>query len=255
MRVTVLGSAASHAGESQACAGHLVEGGGARILMDCGNGVLSNLYRVADPLSLDAVFVTHNHPDHYADLYSMQAMLRYAPSGPIDGVPLYTPGNLFERMQGLLSERGSVEFRDAFDNHLLVDGESIRIADMVITPMLVDHTEPTFALRVEAEGATVAYTADTSPGAHALEAARGADLLLAEATLPEQFAGMSPHLTAGEAGELARDAGAGMLVLVHVWPTNDRFEMARTAAEAFGGQVEVGCELVSYDVIARGTAQ
>ena len=50
----------------------------------------------------------------------------------------------------------------------------------------------------------------------------GADLLLAEATLPEAYAGAAPHMTASQAGELAREAGARALVLVHVWPTNDR---------------------------------
>ncbi len=114
MRLTVLGSAASHARAGQACAGHLVESGKTRLLFDCGNGALANLYRVADPYSIGAVFVTHNHPDHYVDLYSMQAMLRYAPQGPMPSVPLYMPEALFGTMQMLLSERGAAEFRKAF---------------------------------------------------------------------------------------------------------------------------------------------
>ncbi len=248
MRVTVLGSAASHAGEGQACAGHLVEGAGVAVLFDCGNGVLANLYRAADPLSIDAVFITHNHPDHYCDLYSLQAMLRYAPDGPVGPIPLYLPEGLFERMQCLLSPRGAAEFREAFVPTALQHEVPVAIGGMVVTPCLVEHTEPTFALRADADGARIAYTADTSPGEHALCAAAGADLLLAEATLPQRFAGMSPHLTAREAGELAAAAGARELVLVHVWPTNDRGVMEAEARAVFDGSVTVATELTTFHI-------
>jgi ribonuclease BN (tRNA processing enzyme) len=248
MRLTVLGSAASHAGRGEACAGHLIQGGGVSVLFDCGNGVLANLYKVADPYSIDAVFVTHNHPDHYADLYSMQAMLRYAPSGPVSGVALYMPDGLFDRLQLLLSERGAREFREAFDYKPLVDGVAVTVGAMTVTPHAVEHTEPTYALCAQADGGRLCYTADTAPGDSALAAASEAGLLLAEATLPEAFAGASPHLTASQAGELATAAGARELVLVHVWPTNDRAQMAEAARSKFAGPVTVASELDSFDI-------
>lgn len=249
MRLTVLGSAASFAGAGQACAGHLVEGGGAKVLFDCGNGVLSNLQLLEDgPIRLDAVFITHNHPDHYADLYCLNSALRYDPAGPLPPMPLYLPEGLFERLQALLSERGASEFRDAFEPHVLRHEEPISISGMQVTPCRVEHTEPTFALVADAEGQRVAYTADTSPGDHALCAAQDADLLLAEATLPEEFAGAAPHLTARQAGELATKADAGTLVLVHVWPTNDRELMQAQAAESFDGPVYVAEELERFEI-------
>jgi ribonuclease BN (tRNA processing enzyme) len=253
MRVTVLGSAASHAGPGEACSGHLIEGGGASVLFDCGNGVLSNLHRVADPYALDAVFITHNHPDHFVDLYSMQAMLRYAPEGPRAPVPLFMPQGLFERMQLLLSERGAEEFREAFHLTEFTHKERIQVGSLLVTPYSVNHTEPTFALVAEADGARVCYTADTAPGPWAVEAARGADLVLSEATLPEEYAGAAPHMTSAQAGALARDAGAERLVLVHIWPTNDRARMAKTAQEVFGGLVTVATELDTFEVIRKGT--
>lgn len=251
MRVTVLGSSASHAGEGQACAGYLVEAGDTRVLLDCGNGVLSNLYRVIDPYSLDAVFITHNHPDHYADLYSLHAMLRYAPSGPVCGMRLFTPDGLFDRMQLLLSERGAQDFREAFEDSELLAGQAVVVGDMTITPQEVDHTPPTFALAVDADGSRLVFTADTAPGDRAEAAVAGADLLIAEATLPERYAGMSPHLTAREAGELARSAGAAELVLTHVWPTNDREAMRADASASFDGPVTVAVEFASFEVPVR----
>lgn len=248
MRLTVLGSSASCAGPGQACAGHYLEAGGARVLFDCGNGVLANLGRIEDPTALDAVFVTHNHPDHYVDLYCLQSMLRYAPQGPRAPVPLYVAGELFERMQCLLSERGAHEFAEAFVPVSLVDGETVEIGDLRVTPYEVAHTAPTFALRAEVDGTSLCYTSDTSPGPHAVRAAKGVDLLLAEATLPEEFAGAAPHMTAAEAGQLGKEAGARALALVHVWPTNDRDVMAQVASEAYGGPVVVAQEFDEFDI-------
>lgn len=244
----MLGSSASCAGPGQACAGHYLEAGGARILFDCGNGVLANLGRLENPISLDAVFLTHNHPDHYADIYCLQSMIRYAPEGPVGPIPLYVAGALFERMQCLLSERGAREFAEAFVPVQLVDGETIEIGDVRVTPYAVMHTAPTFALRAEVDGTSLCYTSDTSPGDHTLRAAKDVDLLIAEATLPEEFAGAAPHLTAVEAGQLARDAGARALALVHIWPTNNREEMARLASEAYGGQVVVAQEFDEFEI-------
>ncbi len=248
MRLTVLGSAASFAGPGQACAGHLLEAGGARVLLDCGNGVLANLGRVADPLSLDAVFVSHDHPDHFLDLYSLQALLRYAPAGPAAPLPLFVPEGLFERMACVLSERGAAELAAAFVPHVLAHGEPHSLAGLTITPRTVDHTAHSFALVAACGDGTLCYTSDTAPGPTALRAAAGCDLLLAEATLPQPYAGRAPHLTARQAGELARDAGAGALVLTHVWATNDRAEALAEARAVFGGPVSIATEFDTYEV-------
>jgi len=248
VRLTVLGSSASTVGPGQACSGHYLEAADVRVLLDCGNGVISNLARVADPTALDAVFITHNHPDHYADIYVLQAALRYAPDGPCGPIALYAPPGLTDRMKLLLSERGARAFDDAFDQRVLEAGKTIAVGDLRITPYEVVHTAPTFALRAEADGARMLYTADTAPGEHVLVAATDVDLLLAEATLPEEYAGAAPHMTATEAGALAREAHARALALVHVWPTNDRDRMARTAEEAFGAPVIVAEEFDIFEV-------
>ena len=252
MRLTVLGTSASYAGAGQACAGHYLEAGGARVLFDCGNGVLANLARVEDPLGLDAVFISHNHIDHYADVFALHSAIRYAPDGPRAPMPLYLPDGLFDRMKCLLSERGASELEEAFVPVVLRDREPVSLGGLRVTPVAVQHTDPTFALIAEADGARLVYTADTAPCDSIRQAAAGADLLLAEATLPEPYAGLAPHLTASQAGEIAREAGAGAVVLVHVWPTNDRDLLASVAAEAFGHPVSVAHEMDSFDIAPRG---
>jgi ribonuclease BN (tRNA processing enzyme) len=250
MWLTVLGSAASYPGPGQACAGYLVEQDGTHVLFDCGHGVLSNLGEVIDPLSLDALLISHGHPDHFADIYALQSLLRYAPEGPADPLALYLPPGLFERMTCLLSERGAGELAAAFVLHELADGEQIDLGSFTVTPRSVEHTAGSFAFVITDGAATLCYSADTSPGEPILEVARGCDLLLADATLPEQFAGAAPHMTAREAGALARDADVGALVLTHIWATNDRREMLAEAAEVFDGPVAVANEYDTYEVIA-----
>lgn len=248
MRLTVLGSSASYAGPGQACAGYLIEGGGARVLFDCGNGVLAKLARVADPHAVDAIFITHGHPDHFVDLYAFQSLLRYAPGGPAPAIPLYAPNSLFERMTALLSDRGATELGEAFIYTELCDSCPVTVKDMIVTACAVEHTYPTFALIAEADGQRLCYTADTALTDGVFAAARDADLLLAEATLPEQYAEAAPHLTSSQAGVLARDANVGALVLTHVWPTNDRSEMVIAAAAQFEGPVSVASSYAIYEV-------
>lgn len=253
MRLTVLGSSASYAAAGQACSGHLVQHGGTAVLLDCGNGVLANLARVIDPLTLSGVCVSHPHPDHFLDLYALQALLRYAPQGPADPLDVYLPEGLFERMTCLLSGRGITEFAAAFRPHVLADRVPVAIGTLAVEPRHVDHTDHSFALRVTDGAATLCYTADTALGSRVREAASGAGMLLAEATLPEEYAGRAPHMTASEAGTLAREAGAHTLALTHVWPTNDRERMARDARAAFGAHVAVADEFDTFDIGPSGS--
>ena len=248
MRLTVLGSSASYAGAGQACASHLIEHDGTSVLFDLGHGALSNLLCVADPLTLDAIVITHEHVDHFADIYALQALLRYAPEGPSAPLHLLVPEGLFARMACLLSSNGQREFAEAFVVEPLVDKEPMKISGITLTPQHVDHTDSTFALIAEAGGARMCYTADTAPGAAVEDVAAGCDLLLAEATLPNKYEGMVPHLTARQAGQIAQRAGASALVLTHIWPSSDRDKIKEDARVAFGGSIKVAEEFDTFEI-------
>lgn len=248
MRLTILGSSASYPGPGQACAGYLVEGGGARVVFDLGNGTLSNLGRVTDPLTLDAVFLSHCHPDHYLDLFALQGLLRYAPDGPAPALPVYAPSGLLDRAAALLIGHGGEELHKAFQGHELAACRPVSFGGLTVTPYPVDHEGPAYALVAEADGRKLCYTSDTRRGDRIAEAAHGADLLLAEATLPEAYAGRAPHMTASEAGSLAGSAGAGQLVLTHLWPTTPRAQILDAASSSFHGTVRIAEELLTIDV-------
>jgi ribonuclease BN (tRNA processing enzyme) len=218
------------------------------VLLDCGNGVLSNLGRVFDPTHLSAVFISHAHVDHFADVYALQAALRYAPAGPVAPLPLYAPSGVFELMQRALTEHGAHELAEAFEVRELVARTPVHVGELTVTPYPVDHVGTTFALVVDHGDARLCYTSDTRAGDAVAVAALGASALLADATLPPAYAGRAPHMTAAEAAAVAREAGAGTLVLTHLWPTVDRAEAAEQARGVFGGRVIVADEMDALDI-------
>lgn len=250
MRLHVAGSAASYPGAGQACSSYLVETETACLLMDCGNGSLANLAKVTDPLALDAIFITHRHPDHFLDLYALQAAIRYAPDGPahIRPVPLYGPAGLFEAMGCLLDSRGREDMAAAFTTHVIEPYSTVAVGDLQVSPVPVEHIADTFALRVACGDSLLCYTSDSRFGPSAVDAATGAQVLLCESTLPEEYAGRAPHMTAEEAGRLAEEAGARRLVLTHIWPTADREGLLAGARRAFSGEVLLAFEMLSLEV-------
>src|SRR5205085_2795288 len=104
------------------------------------------------------------------------------------------------------------------------------------------HPVPTLGMRIEADGASLAYSADTGPSQEMVRLAHGSDLLLTEATwlVRPKTAPMELHLTAAEAGEHGRRAEVGKLMLTHIWPALDAHDVAEEADRTFAdGPVEV----------------
>lgn len=250
MQLTILGSSASFAGAGQACAGYLVEHDGTKILIDCGNGTIANAAAVADVTAFDAVLVSHTHPDHFADLYALQAALRFAPDGPVGSVPLYLPEGLWERLGLLLSDRGREQLEAAYEPHTIESGQTMVFGGITVIPHAVDHEGPTYAFTVDAGGVRLVYTADTRLGEQVREAAAGCDVLLAECTLPEEYIGRAPHMTASEVGGLAAEVGAGLLILTHLWPSANHDAMLEIARREFTGEVRLAEELMSIEIAA-----
>src|ERR1041385_6735293 len=69
VKLTVVGCSPAWPNPGGAQSGYLLEDGGGRLLLDCGPGVLARLRATdADWPRVDAIVVTHWHPDHRGDL-------------------------------------------------------------------------------------------------------------------------------------------------------------------------------------------
>lgn len=238
LNLTVLGCSGTYPGSGGACSGYLVDDGDTRVWVDAGSGTLANLQRHIGFDAVDAVVLTHEHPDHWSDLEGFVNVLRYI--APREGVPVYAPAGLRDRTYA--------ETEPHLEWRTVSDGKRVRIGTLDLSFSRTDHGPETLAVRIDGGGRALGYSADTGP-AWSLEAlGPGLDLALCEATVPEHLEGNMQHLSAGQAATSARAAGAGRLVLTHLWPTLDREQARRRGAEAFGGPVEVAAVGARYEV-------
>src|SRR2546429_605827 len=124
-----------------------------------------------------------------------------------------------------------------------------RVDAVAISHLHAEHFLETYAIRVESSqnGGSLAFGADSRPTVDLVEFARGADLLLIEATLPRpERSGQRGHLTPREAGEHGKAAAAHRVVLTHISDELDALWARSEAADAFGGPVEGAREGAGY---------
>ena len=248
MRLTVIGCSGSFPGPDSPGSCYLVEADGFRLLLDLGNGALGALQRYAGLYDVNAICLSHLHADHCLDLCSYTVARLYGAGGARPRIPVYGPPGTAERMTRAYSMEPGPEVRTAFDFEELAPG-SLGIGPFRVTTDHMNHPVETFGLRLEHDGRSLAYSADTgeSPALRAL--ARGTDLLLCEGSfldgpdLPPDL-----HLTGRQAGEHARQAGAGRLLLTHLVPWNDREASLAEASQAFDGPVTLAMSGQVFDL-------
>ena len=241
--MVVLGAHGTWPSAGGATAGLLVSHDGSNLLVDVGSGILAKLQEHTGLFDVDAVLISHSHPDHVSDLYAYVLARMFTPESP-PTIPLYLAPKVLERFAPLLADdSGDMKVHDVFDVHEVDPGEDLDVGPFRVTTAPMRHTVPTFGVRVEAGGASMAYSADTGPTEELVSLARDADLLVAEASWQDDGDARPPiHLTAREAGEAAAAAGAGRLILTHIRPYLDRDRSREEAASAFHGELLVGAE-------------
>ncbi|MFP5318511.1 MAG: MBL fold metallo-hydrolase [Acidimicrobiia bacterium] len=229
--LTVLGCSGSYPGPGGACSGYLVDDGSTRLWVDAGSGTLANLQRHVDPGQLDAVLLSHEHPDHWADLEGWHNVLRFVLIK--QRFPVYAPAGLRRHVYQDMSPW--ITWYD------VAEADKVAIGTYDVTFSRTDHGPETLAMRIDAPGSgkSLGYSADTGPGWSLEALGAGLDLALVEATVPRSLEGAMQHLSARQAGQTARAAGAAGVVLTHLWPNLDRDRARHEGSEAFGAPVEI----------------
>lgn len=243
MRLTIIGCSGSFPGPDGPSSCYLLEAEGFRLLVDLGSGSIGALQRHAGLYDIDAVCLSHLHADHCLDMCPYWVARSFAPGGRRPPIPVYGPEGTAARMAqayGLPDPPGMTE---AFTFRTLTPG-TCEIGPFRVRLAHMNHPVETFGFRFGHAGRAVAYSSDTGETQALPELARGADLLLCEASL---LAGPSGarlpkdlHLTARQAAEYAAAAGVAQLVLTHLVPWNDPQQtLAEAAAGPFTGDLSL----------------
>lgn len=259
MRFTVLGKSPAWEDAGGACSSYLVEEGDYRLVVDLGNGAFAKLRQRLRYGDVDEVLISHLHADHFLDLvpfaYALTLGRPRTAGRPRSKPRLWLPPGGHEQLRNLVSIWGSDGLIDAaFDVRTFKEGGSLELGPLAATLHRVPHFTLTHAVAlVSPAGGRLVYGADCRAGSEIVDAARGADVVLLEATLPEPETDSVPvsergHMSAAEAGAVARDAGAVRLVLTHYSDQIDAERALADAEEAFGGPVELASEGSSWQL-------
>ena len=219
--------------------------GKSTLVVDCGGDVVQRLLAAGIPLdNIEALMVTHEHPDHVGGfpLFMEKIWLagRRRPIAVYGIEPAIRQARtIFEAFN--TSTWTGMPSIDWHEIPLKPDSPVLHDGTWRVTASPVKHAVPTIGLRVEetSSGTIVAYSCDTEPAPSVVDLARNADILIHEATGEGRG-----HTTKEHAARAARDAGAKRLLLVHLPPGVRDADLAD--ARKLFPETELGEELGAY---------
>ncbi|WP_382309050.1 MBL fold metallo-hydrolase [Herbiconiux sp. UC225_62] len=245
MRLTVLGTSTPYPRPGNACSGYLLQSEaepGERptsVWIDAGSGTLAELQRYLHPADLDAIWISHRHADHTADLLVAYYALRFAERSPEHPIPLIGPEGLLERMAAFLGPSSVDELPRVFDAQEMSGWGGRMIGSLRLEWGPVQHGVPAFGLAVSDGSTRFAYSGDSAPCVSLEELAEGAATLLVEAGYdagPTSGDDAPAHHTPEDAGRTASAAAVPRLVLTHIAGTVSPADAVSRASAHFAGE-------------------
>jgi ribonuclease BN (tRNA processing enzyme) len=234
LTLTPVGVGGAYARPGEAQSAYLVACGETRVCLDLGAGTLNRLQQIVAPETLTAIAISHVHPDHCVDLFSLRVYMEWGP-GKGHRQRVLGPAGLQGVLTGFTGDDGWESF--AFEAMEEPAGAA-EIGSLTLSWVEVPHCKPTFAMRLDHAGGAIVYGADCGPNDALTELASDADILIAECSLGTTPAGADAiHMSGADAGALARRANVRRLLLTHCYPEHDRDAVLAQAEQAFGGPV------------------
>lgn len=244
LKLTILGNNGPYPAAGGACSGYLLREGDTSILIDCGNGVLSNLQKIMRFEDLDAIILTHLHCDHISDMmvlkYAVQIKKKRGQFSK--NLMVYAPAEPVEEFKRL-------DIKDAFDLKSVAGDLVLDIGGIKVSFAQMKHPSMDFAVSFEYEGKRFVFSGDTSWTENIISFARNTDVLMLDAGLfaKEKTKDDVAHLTAEECGIIAREADVGRLLLTHFWPENNIEELVNEARGNFDNTIATDI-LAEYEI-------
>jgi ribonuclease BN (tRNA processing enzyme) len=210
----------------------VVEHQGFTVLLDPGYATLPRLQRRWAVGQVDAVVITHGHPDHCADLNPLLRARAYGVEDhPI--LPVHAPARALD---AVLALDDFYRVGAAAEVVTVTDGHQERLGPFTVEYAALPHHVTNLGVRLTTSAGTVAYTGDSGPDPAVVELGRGADVFLIEATHLEPITD-SDRLYLCDVRTAIRqglDADARMLLLTHLWPTLREADVRKITRHAEG---------------------
>ncbi|MDD4495544.1 MAG: MBL fold metallo-hydrolase [Eubacteriales bacterium] len=233
MKLTVLGNNGPYPAAGGACSGYLLQDKEANILLDCGNGVLSNLQKFIGLESLDAIILTHLHSDHMSDIMILRYAIQTRPKRglPAEVTDLYAPDEP-------ASEFNQLDIKNAYNLRAITDDLVLNYGRLKLTFHLMNHPYKCYGVSADNGECRLVYTGDTAYDSELIPFFKNADVLLIDSGLEAEHAtGRDVHMTAAQAGQSAAEAGVKKLILTHFVPECDPQELLVEAKKHFNNTI------------------
>ena len=241
MRLSVIGAGPAYTDRPGAIgAAYLVRFDDAALLLDFGQGAFPGLASLLDPATLDAVVISHLHPDHFIDLVPLRHYLRW--EEPRRRVRVIGPAGLDERLDALHGEPGFAAA--ALDIEALTEGRRL-VGPFELEAARVRHTNSSFGFRVAPARGTggtagLVYSGDCGHAQDLDALARPGDTLLCEVSFgPGPIIPGAEHLDGPAVAALASRVRAGRVLLTHLQMGYDREATVASVRAGFDGPVEL----------------
>jgi ribonuclease BN (tRNA processing enzyme) len=236
--LTVLGAGPAWSDRpGSAGASYLVRAAGTAVLLDLGQGAFPRLVAAIEPSRLDAVLVSHLHPDHFIDLIPLRHYLAYQLVPPVRA-RVIGPAGLGDRLDALHAEPGFSA--RALDTEAW-PSRPFEIGGLTIEARRVTHTESSVAMRVGSRDRPgLVYSGDCGVASDLAPLFRPGDTLLVEVSFGAgPVADGAMHLDAPAIAGLVRLARPGRVLLTHLQMGLDRAAPVRIVQAATDADVRL----------------
>ncbi len=248
MKLIILGSGTCVPSLKRNAPGYYLEAEGCNVLVDCGSGTLLQLERAGKSYKdIDAVFITHRHPDHFADLM------------PLIHALIATPGLNRKKELFIIAPDGFKEYYDraigsVIGKFLQFPVRHIKAEDKldfgpfnVFTSKTV-HSADSIAYRFEHKDRCIVFTGDADYDQGIIALSENADLLVADCSFPDALK-VKGHLSSNECGLIAQKARVKKLLLSHLYPAEiPESERVKESKDAFNGVVLLAEDLMEINI-------
>lgn len=233
MKFTVIGCWGGYPKADEASSGYLLEHEGFQLMLDFGSGVLAKMQKIIQPEDIDGVVLSHYHPDHIADIGVLQhaRLIQGFLGKKIECLPIY--GHEKDA-----HEFSKLTYKEITKGIVYQSDQTLKVGPFAIQFLQTDHPVPCFAMRIEAGGKSLVYTADTSYKEEFVPFSSGADLLVCECNFYKHQNGKGAgHMTSYDAGTLAQKANVKKLLLTHLPHYGNIEDLKEEAAEMYSGPI------------------